>query len=128
MIILQNSEADPLHPIKLDDYPKLFDFVLTTKGLSYFQELKRRYFLRKKLTLDECNKLRLLYVYYATSNRNIKEVSMWQKMCINLDEQRIFEKNMYASKEDLIQQSLIIENPEYVEGLYKTHIDFIKKS
>lgn len=124
---MQNSEEDPLHPIKLDDYPKLFDFVLTTQGLRYFQELKRKYFLRKKLTLDEYNKLRLLYVYYATGNRNIKEVSMWQKMCINLDEQRIFEKNMYASKEDLIQQSLIIENPEYVEGLYKTHIDFIKK-
>jgi len=125
--MMQNSEEDPLHPIKLDDYPKLFDFVLTTQGLRYFQELKRKYFLRKKLTLDEYNKLRLLYVYYATGNRNIKEVSMWQKMCINLDEQRIFEKNMYASKEDLIQQSLIIENPEYVEGLYKTHIDFIKK-
>jgi len=125
--MVQNSEEDPLHPIKLDDYPKLFDFVLTIRGLSYFQELKRKYFLRKKLTLDEYNKLRLLYVYYATGNRNIKEVSMWQKMCINLDEQRIFEKNMYASKEDLIQQSLIIENPEYVEGLYKTHIDFIKK-
>jgi hypothetical protein len=125
--MMQNSETDPLHPIKLDDYPKLFDFVLTIQGLRYFQELKRRYFLRKKLTLDEYNKLRLLYVYYATGNRNIKEVSMWQKMCINLDEQRIFEKNMYASKEDLIQQSLIIENPEYVEGLYKTHIDFIKK-
>jgi len=125
--MMQNSEDDPLHPIKLDDYPKLFDFVLTTQGLRYFQELKRKYFLRKKLTLDEYNKLRLLYVYYATGNRNIKEVSMWQKMCINLDEQRIFEKNMYASKEDLIQQSLIIENPEYVEGLYKTHIDFIKK-
>jgi len=125
--MMQNSEDDPLHPIKLDDYPKLFDFVLTTQGLRYFQELKRKYFLRKKLTLDEYNKLRLLYVYYATGNRNIEEVSMWQKMCINLDEQRIFEKNMYASKEDLIQQSLIIENPEYVEGLYKTHIDFIKK-
>jgi len=125
--MMQNSEEDPLHPIKLDDYPKLFDFVLTPQGLRYFQELKRKYFLRKKLTLDEYNKLRLLYVYYATGNRNIEEVSMWQKMCINLDEQRIFEKNMYASKKDLIQQSLIIENPEYVEGLYKTHIDFIKK-
>jgi hypothetical protein len=124
---MQNSEEDPLHPIKLEDYPKLFDFVLTTTGLSYFQELKRKYFLRKNLTLDEYNKLRLLYVYYATGNRNIEEVSMWQKICISLDEQRIFEKNMFSSKEDLIQQSLIIKNPEYVEGLYKTHIDYIKK-
>lgn len=125
---MQNSEEDPLHPIKLDDYPKLFDFVLTTTGLSYFQKLKRKYFLRRTLTIDEYNKPRLLYVYYATANRNIKEVSMWQKICISLDEQKIFEKNMFSSKEDLIQQSLIIKNPEYVEGLYRIHIDFIKKS
>jgi hypothetical protein len=127
MIIMQYNEDDPLQPIKLSDYPKLFDFVLTTKGLKYFQELKRKYFLRKNLTIDECNKLRLLYVYYATDNKNVEEVSMWKKICINLDEQRIFEENMFASKEDLIQQSLIMENPHYVEGLYKTHIDFIKK-
>ena len=125
--MMKINEDDPLHPIKLDDYPKLFDFVLTTKGLSYFQQLKRKYFLRKNLNLDEYNKLRLLYVYYATDNKNTEEVSMWQKICINLDNQQIFEKNMFASKEDLIKQSLIIKNPEYVEGLYKTHIDFIKK-
>ena len=127
MIIMQYNEDDPLHPIKLDDYPKLFDFVLTTNGLKYFQELKRKYFLRKILTIDECNKLRLLYVYYATDNKNVEEVSMWKKICINLDGQRIFEENMFTSKEDLINQSLIMENPHYVEGLYKTHIDFIKK-
>ena len=125
---MQYQEDDPLHPIKLDDYPKLFDFVLTTNGLKYFSELKRKYFLRKNLTIDECNKLRLLYVYYATDNKNVEEVSMWKKICINLDGQRIFEKNMLASKEDLIHQSLIMENPHYVEGLYKTHIDFIKKT
>ncbi len=101
---------------------------LTANGLVYFNALKRNYFLRKKLTLDEHNKLRLLYVYYATANRNVEEVLMWQKICISLEEQGIFEKNMFASKEDLIQQSLIIKNPEYEEGLYKTHIDFIKKS
>ena len=124
---MQSNEDDPLHPIKFDDYPKLFDFVLTTNGLRYFQELKRKYFLRKNLSIDEYNKLRLLYIYYATNNRNVEEVSMWQKICISLDEKGISEKNMFASKEDLIQQSLIIKNPEYVEGLYKKHIDFIKK-
>jgi len=123
---MQNSEEDPLHPIKIMDYPKIFDFVLSAKGLVYFNSLKRRYFLQKELTQDECNKLRLLYVYYATTNKNISEVSMWQKICITLDEKKIFEKNMYASKEDLIKQSLIVENPLYVPGLYKTHIDFIK--
>lgn len=120
-------EDNPLHPITLDDYPKLFDFVLTTKGLVYFQKLKRKYFLRQNLTLDECNKIRLLYVYYSTANKNVREVSMWQKICASLDEKGIFEKNMLASKKDLVQQSMIIQNPEYLEGLYKTHIDFLKK-
>jgi hypothetical protein len=124
---MQNNEDDPLHPIRINDYPKLFDFVLTANGLIYFQDLKRKYFLQKKLTLDEYNKLRLLYIYYASANRNVAEVSMWQKLCVNLDEKGIIEKNMLSSKQDLIQQSLIIKNPQYVEGLYKTHIDFIKK-
>lgn len=125
---MKPSQDDPLHPIKLQDYPKLFDFVLTVDGLKYFQELKRKFFLRKNLTIDECNKLRLLYVYYSTSNKNIGEVAMWQKICVTLDEQGILEKNMLASKENLIHKSLIMKNPEYVEGLYKTHIDFVKNS
>ena len=47
MLLLQINEDDPLHPIKINDYPKLFDFVLTTNGLIYFQGLKRKYLLQK---------------------------------------------------------------------------------
>lgn len=125
---MQDNEEDPLHPIQIIDYPKLFDYVLTAKGLVYFNSLKREYFLQRKLTQDQYNKLRLLYVYYATANKNINEVSMWQKICVSLDEKKIFEKNMYYSREDLIKQSLIIPNPYYEPGLYKTHVDFIKNS
>ena len=53
---------------------------------------------------------------------------MWKKICASLDEKGILEKNMYLSKQDLISQELIIENPEYAEGLYKKHIDFLKNS
>lgn len=123
---MQNYEKNPLHPIKIKDYPKVFDYVLTSKGLVYFNVLKRNYFLQRELTQDECNKLRLLYVYYATANKNISEVSMWQKICISLDERKIFEKNMYTSKKNLIDNLLIVANPHYLPGLYKTHIDFIK--
>lgn len=123
---MQIKDDDPLYPINISDYPKIFDYVLSAKGLVYFNSLKRRYFLQKKLTQDEYNKLRLLYVYYATANKNTQEVSMWQKICISLDEKKIFEKNMYSSKQDLIDESLIIENPFYQPGLYKKHIDFIK--
>ena len=46
-----------LFPIDVNDYPKLFDFVLTAQGLVYFHDLKRKYILGKNLLLDEYNKL-----------------------------------------------------------------------
>ncbi len=49
----------------------------------------------KDLTLDEYNKLRLLYVYYATANRNPDEVYSWQDVCMTLDEKGIVEKDTY---------------------------------
>jgi len=118
--------SNPLHPIDVDDYPKLFDYVLTVSGLEYFQNLKRNYLMGKEMTLDEYNKLRLLYVYYATANRNTSEVSRWQDICVSLDEKGIFEKEMFASKEDLKNKSLVIENPNYEPGLYRKHVEYTK--
>ena len=60
-------------------------------------------------------------------NKNLEEGWMWQKICQSLDEKGIYEKNRYASKDDLINQNLITKNPDYVPGLYRTHIDFIKR-
>jgi len=118
---------NPLFPILLDNYPKLFDYVLSVQGLAYFHKLKRDYVLGRKLNLDEYNKLRLLYVYYATANRNSKEVFAWQNICKTLDDQGIFEKDMYQSKEDLKNKSLIVSNPEYQPGLYRKHVEFVKE-
>jgi len=117
---------NPLPPIDVDDYPKLFDYVLTINGLEYFQTLKRNYLMGKEMSLDEYNKLRLLYVYYATANRNVSEVSRWQEICVSLDEKGIFEKEMFVSKEDLKNNSLIIKNPNYEPGLYRKHVEFTK--
>lgn len=122
------SSKNPLHPIEIDDYPKLFDYVLTAEGLIYFQTLKRNFILGKEMTLDEYNKLRLLYVYYATANRNSKEVFAWQDLCITLDERGIFEKKMYNSKEDLKNKSLITINPDYLSGLYRKYVEFVKEN
>ncbi|MGI9567933.1 MAG: hypothetical protein ACR2LL_13125 [Nitrosopumilus sp.] len=122
------NSYNPLHPIEVDDYLKLFDYVLTSQGLMYFHILKRNHLLGKDMTLDEYNKLRLLYVYYATANKNPREVALWQDICITLDDKGIFEKNMYQSKEDLKNKFLIVENPDYQSGLYKKYIDHIKES
>jgi hypothetical protein len=119
---------NPLFPIDVDDYPKLFDYVLTAEGLVFFQILKRNYILGKEMTLDEYNKLRLMYVYYATANRNTKEVFSWQDICMTLDDRGIFEKDMFNSKEDLKNKSLIAENPNYQSGLYRKYTDFVKEN
>ena len=121
------SKKNPLYPIDLDDYPKLFDYVLTAEGLIYFNSLKRNYLLGRELSLDECNKLRLLYVYYATANRNPQEVFSWQDICITLDDKGIFEKDMYRSKESLKDKLLIVVNPEYKSGLYRKYVEYVKE-
>ena len=123
-----NSVKNPLYPIELDDYPKLFDYVLTAEGLIYFNSLKRNYILGRGLSLDEYNKLRLLYVYYATANRNPQEVSSWQNICITLDDKGIFEKDMYQSKESLKDKLLIVVNPEYKSGLYRKYVEYVKEN
>lgn len=120
------DQKNPLYPIELDDYPKLFDYVLTADGLVYFQSLKRNYILGKDMTQDEYNKLRLLYVYYATANRNASEVFAWQDLCVTLDARGIIEKEMFQSKEDLKNTQLIVENPHYVSGLYRRYTEFVK--
>ena len=122
------SPKNPLYPIDIDDYPKLFDYVLSTEGLIYFHTLKRNFILGKEMTLDEYNKLRLLYVYYATANRNSTEVSAWQDLCVTLDGKGIFEKKMYQSKEDLKNKSLILVNPNYQSGLYGKYVEFVKEN
>ncbi len=89
---MKSDQKNPLHPIDIDDYSKLFDYMLIAQGLVYFQTLKRKSILGQEMVLDEYNKLRLLYVYYATTNRNPKEVYAWQDICMTLDFRGIFEK------------------------------------
>ena len=122
------EQKNPLYPIDIDDYPKLFDYVLTADGLVYFHSLKRNYVLGKDMSQDEYNKLRLLYVYYATANRNAPEVFGWQDLCVTLDNKGIIEKEMFQSKEDLKNKKLIIENPNYVSGLYRKYTEFVKNN
>ena len=96
---MMSKRNDPLYPIDANDYPKLFDYVLTKDGLLYFHSLRRNYLLGKELSQDECNKIRLLYVYYATANRNPDEVFAWQDLCLTLDNMGIIEKDMFQSKQ-----------------------------
>ena len=123
-----SNHNNPLYPIDVNDYPKLFDYVLTKDGLLYFHSLKRKYLLGKEMSQDECNKIRLLYVYYATANRNPDEVFAWQDLCLTLDNMEIIEKDMFQSKESLKKNNLIIENPNYQSGLYRKYTEYVKNN
>jgi len=123
-----HSQKNPFYPIEINEYPKLFDYLLTKQGLIYFQILKRNYILGKDMSLDEYNKLRLMYVYYATANRNPQDVFTWQDICITLDDKGIFEKDMYCSKEDLKNELFIIKNPRYESGLYGKYVEYVKET
>ena len=124
---MKTDQKNPFYPIKIDDYPQIFDYVPTKQGLVYLQTLKRKYLLGKEMTSDEYNKLRLLYVYYATANRNANEVYVWQDICSTLDSKGIFENDMFYSKESLKNQSLIVKNPQYHPGLYRSYVLYSKK-
>ena len=121
-----SSQNNPLYPIDVDEYPKLFDYVLTKSGLLYFHSLKRNYLLGKEMSQDECNKIRLLYVYYAAANRNAEEVFAWQDLCVTLDNMGIIEKDMFQSKESLKKNHLIVQNPDYQSGLYRKYTEYVK--
>ena len=123
---MMSKHNNPLYPVEVNDYPKLFDYVLTKDGLLYFHSLKRNYLLGKELSQDEYNKIRLLYVYYATANRNSDEVFAWQDLCVTLDNLGIIEKGMFQSKESLKKNNLIAENPNYQSGLYRKHTEYVK--
>jgi len=95
---MSSDQKNPLCPIEINEYSKLFDYVLSKQGLIYFQTLKRNYILGKDMSLDEYDKLRLMHVYYATANRNPQEVSTWQDICITLDGKGILEKGITIRK------------------------------
>jgi len=99
---MRSDQKNPLHPIDIDNYPKLFDYVLTAKGLVYFQTLKRKSILGQEMILDEYNKLWLFYICYIITNRN--------------------------PKEDLKNKLLIVNNHQYLLGLYRQHIDYVKEN
>ena len=127
LVLEMTNQNNPLYPIDVNDYPKLFDFVLTKNGLLYFQSLKRAFLLGREMSQDECNKIRLLYVYHATANRNTREVFAWQDLCITLDNMGMVEKNMFQSKESLKKNCLIVENPDYQSGLYRKYTEYVKR-
>ena len=54
---MRSDQKNPLPSIDIDNYLKLFDYILTAKDLVYFQTLKRKSILGQEMILGEYNKL-----------------------------------------------------------------------
>ena len=46
---------------------------------------------------------------------------------MQLDQNKIKEKNVLSSQNELLQQNLIVKNPLYLSGLYYNHIQYVKE-
>ena len=98
---MKSDQKNPLHPIDIDNYPKLFDYVLLQR-FSIFLNFEKKIYFSTHMILDEYNKLWLFYICYITINRNLNEY--------------------------LKNKLLIVNNHQYFLGLYKQHIDNVKEN
>ena len=112
-------EENPYYPVLVKDYPKLFDFKLTSNGLTYFQRLKKEW-STNELSDRECLYLGMLHLAYATAMKSVKECKNWQAYMFLIVE-KIDLENSYT-KITLKQMGCIQDNQEYNPKLYKSHL------
>lgn len=112
-------EENPYYPVAIEDYPKLFDFELTSKGFIYFERLKKEW-SSNELSDKECLYLSMLHLAYATAMKSVKECKNWQAYMFLIGKKIDLDNS--GIKETLIQMGCIIDNPEYSPKLYKTHL------
>jgi len=112
-------EENPYYPVGIEDYPKLFDFQLTSKGFIYFERLKKEW-STGELSDKECLYLGMLHLAYATAMKNVKECKNWQAYMFLIGEKVDLDNS--EIKITLIQMGCIEDNPDYNPKLYKSHL------
>ncbi len=111
---------NPYYPVPIEEYPKLFDFNITPKGLIYFKRLKNELLSGNQLSETKSLHLCLLHLGYATSMKNVEECHNWQEFVFKIGQNVDLEKP--GIKESLKQMDCIIDDPDYNPKLYKSHL------
>lgn len=112
-------EENPYYPVSISQYPDMFDFELTKKGLVYFERLKKEW-SEGELSDRECLYLGMLHLAYATAMKSIKECKNWQAYMFLIGEKIDLECS--DTKTELKQMGCITDNPNYNPKLYKSHL------
>src|SRR5437660_9439466 len=106
---LDRIENNPFYPIRAEDLHKANDFVITVKGLKYFNELHRKFIIGKiPLTQQGHVELGRLMMYHAETNGNLGGLREWNEYLFR-----------FANKVDLLQKTTlhksgyIARNPNY---------------
>ena len=111
---------NPYYPVSVDNYPRLFDFEITSNGIIYFERLKKEWSSEDEISEKQCMYLSMLHLAYAVSKKDVKECHNWQAFMF-LIEKRIDLEDCNI-KETLKQMGCIRDNPNYNPKLYKSHI------
>lgn len=104
----QKHRDNPVFPVRVEDYDKLSEFVITVKGLEQLHELKRLV-LMGNATLEDKTLLERLLEIYALTNPSKERMRDWKD---HIDwYMRDLMKCRYQP--DLEQEGLAIKNENY---------------
>ncbi|HSB57547.1 MAG TPA: hypothetical protein VLD38_07055 [Nitrosopumilaceae archaeon] len=120
-------ESNPFYPVPIDDYPKLRKLVITTRGLVYFNELKRRFTMGEKLSFDELYALQRLWLYYGLTNKNPQAQHDWFDFILRINKENP-EFSKFQPKQNLTKLGYLMKNENYDPNLIVMHEEWQEKS
>jgi len=101
---------NPFYPITKSNLHKINKYVITIKGLEYFNELRRKFILNdSNLTTTELANLGKLWQFYASTNRKPKEIQEWNNYIFRVGKMI----NLLKEKTSLVKGVHFELNKEY---------------
>lgn len=118
---------NPFYPVQIEDYPKLKNLIITTTGLIYFNELKRRFTMGEKLSYEELHAYEVLCLFHGLANRSPEVIHEWEDISLRIRKENPDFHN-FKPKQKLTKLGYLMKNEEYDPELYSMHREWQKKS
>ncbi len=120
MELMEKLDRNPYHPVRLRDYPRIFNFKITRSGIVYFERLQKELELGNELSDRENLYLGMLHLGYAMSASSPEECKKWQAFMFVIGDNA--DAEVPDIENTLAQMGCIEENPQYNPKLYKAHL------
>lgn len=120
MELMEKLDRNPYHPVRLHDYPQIFNFKITRNGITYFERLQKELELGNELSDKENLYLGMLHLGYAMATSSPEECKKWQAFMFVIGDST--DTTIPDIENTLMQMGCIEENPQYNPKLYKAHL------